>query len=152
MRHIPTEKQKWELEYRIVYRITNINARCSLLRFFSFLPLTLPSLGCLRTNGSPGTYFTQAYGPAFLNQITKSKFVCLSQCILQKQKDFHRNPLTKTMPKHPVKMMMINQKNEKTKTLISNWNEEAPGGFMPALFLRGLSLGLRLGNRVSVKL
>lgn len=46
--------------------------------------------------------------------------------------------------------MTINQSHKKTLILIGNG--EKPGGLKLALFLRGLSLGLRLGNRVSVKL
>ena len=51
---------------------TNINSRRSLMRFFSFLLFTLPSLGLFGSIGSPGVYLTQAYGPA--NKINSSHF------------------------------------------------------------------------------
>lgn len=44
----------------------NINARRSLMRFFSFLLFTLPSLGLLGTIGSPGAHWIPAYGPGGL--------------------------------------------------------------------------------------
>ena len=54
--------------FTITKRRTNIKARRCLKRFFSFLLLTLPSLGLLGSMGSPGVYWTQAYGPAKQNQ------------------------------------------------------------------------------------
>ena len=42
---------------------TMIKALRCLIRFFSFLPCTLPLFGWLTGMGSPGLHDTQAYGP-----------------------------------------------------------------------------------------
>lgn len=53
---------------------TNINALCCLILFFSFLRLTLPSFGWFGSIGSPGTTFTQAYGPNHHTKSSAQKF------------------------------------------------------------------------------
>lgn len=55
----------WIWAFRFLFSAI-IKARRNLIRFFSFLLFTLPSFGWLGRIGSPGVYWTQAYGPGGL--------------------------------------------------------------------------------------